>query len=143
MQVHELQPKHKRPGKKRVGRGGKRGTYSGRGMKGQKSRAGNRPAPVVREILKSYPKLKGYRRVKRKRKPYSVSLEIIQKRFTKEETVSPTTLVEKGIVHELKRKAPKVKLVGTTKLEHAFQVKDCILTEGAKKAIEKAGGKIT
>lgn len=44
MQLHELKPKHKAKKKKRVGRGGKRGTFSGRGVKGQKARAGrNRP----------------------------------------------------------------------------------------------------
>ena len=39
MQIHELKPNHKRKTGKRIGRGGKRGTYSGRGVKGQKSRA--------------------------------------------------------------------------------------------------------
>ncbi|MEK7341913.1 MAG: uL15 family ribosomal protein, partial [Candidatus Binatota bacterium] len=34
--------------RKRVGRGGKRGTYSGRGSKGQKSRAGARIRPGFR-----------------------------------------------------------------------------------------------
>jgi len=66
MQLHELQPNHKQRKAKRVGRGGKRGTYSGRGMKGQKSRAGYRMQPQVRELVKKYPKLRGYRRPKRK-----------------------------------------------------------------------------
>lgn len=143
MQFHALQPTHKRPAKKRRGRGGKRGTYSGRGMKGQKARAGQRPAPVVRELLKRYPKLKGYRRVKRMRKPYSVSLEAIAKAFLKDETVSPATLVKKGFVHELKRKAPRVKIVGTAKLKHQLSFEGCTFSEGARKAIEKAGGNIT
>lgn len=141
--MHTLKPKHKRPQKKRIGRGGKRGTYSGKGMKGQKSRAGNRPAPVVRELIKRYPKLKGYRRVKRHRKPYSVSLGTILKAFGKDEVVSPTTLVEKGMVHEIKRKAPAVKIVGIEELQYALQVKDCQISAGAQKAIEKAGGSVT
>ena len=36
MQLHQLKPIHKNRKSKRVGRGGKRGTYSSRGMKGQK-----------------------------------------------------------------------------------------------------------
>jgi len=40
MQLHQLKPNHKKKSRKRVGRGGKKGTYSGKGMKGQKSRAG-------------------------------------------------------------------------------------------------------
>ncbi|MBI2062371.1 MAG: uL15 family ribosomal protein [Candidatus Yanofskybacteria bacterium] len=40
MQLHQLKSNTKRKSAKRVGRGGKRGTYSGKGTKGQKSRAG-------------------------------------------------------------------------------------------------------
>jgi len=61
MQLHQLRPKHKLKKKKRIGRGGKRGTYSGKGIKGQKSRAGRKFAPVIRELIKRYPKLRGYR----------------------------------------------------------------------------------
>ena len=61
MQIHELRPKHKTKNSKRVGRGGKKGTYSGRGGKGQTARSGRKMEPVIREIIKRYPKLKGYR----------------------------------------------------------------------------------
>ena len=61
MQIHELKPKHKTSAKKRVGRGGRKGTYSGHGMKGQKSRAGRKMVPMIRELIKRYPKLKGYK----------------------------------------------------------------------------------
>ena len=40
MQLNQLKSHTKRKDAKRVGRGGKRGTYSGKGTKGQKSRAG-------------------------------------------------------------------------------------------------------
>jgi len=43
MQLHQLKLKNHKKSRKRVGRGGKRGTYSGKGMKGQKSRAGKKP----------------------------------------------------------------------------------------------------
>ena len=139
--MHELKPKHKRPAKKRVGRGGKRGTYSGRGMKGQGARAGKRPAPVVRELLKRYPKRKGYRGVKRKRKPQAIALHIIAKRFVKDEVVSPKTLLEKSLIHQEKG-VLKVKIVGTFKLQEPLVFEDCIFSLGAKKAIEKSGGTI-
>jgi len=143
MQIHTLTPKHKKPQKKRIGRGGKKGTYSGRGMKGQKSRAGNHPAPVVRELLKRYPKLKGYRRVKRQRKPQSVTLAVIERKFSKDEVVSPSALIQKGLIKRQKSTAPKVKIVGLLKLKHALTIQGCILSLGAKKSIEKSGGKIT
>jgi large subunit ribosomal protein L15 len=61
MQLHELKPIHKSKKRKRVGRGGKRGTFAGRGQKGQRSRAGRKMKPVVRELIKRYPKLRGYK----------------------------------------------------------------------------------
>ena len=72
MQLHELRPVHKNKSKKRIGRGGKRGTYSGRGMKGQKSRAGRKIRPAIRDLIQRTPKLRGakdthahYRKVKK------------------------------------------------------------------------------
>ena len=47
MQIHELKPKHKTKGRMRVGRGGKKGTYSGRGNKGQSARAGRKMVPII------------------------------------------------------------------------------------------------
>lgn len=143
MQSHEIKPKTKRATKKRIGRGGKRGTYSGRGMKGQKSRAGGRVAPVVREVLKRYPKLKGYRGVKRKTKPQSITLQILVKKFTKDEVISPATLLEKELVYQKRGVTPKVKIVGIVKLESPLSVQGCLLSAGAKKSIENAGGSIT
>ncbi|KKU11931.1 MAG: hypothetical protein UX16_C0001G0027 [Parcubacteria group bacterium GW2011_GWB1_45_7] len=72
MQLHELKPTTVNKGKKRIGRGGKRGTYSGKGMKGQKSRAGRRIRPAIRDLMQRTPKLRGAKnqasRYKRTRK---------------------------------------------------------------------------
>lgn len=63
MQLHELKPIHPRKRRKRVGRGGKRGTFSGRGTKGQKSRAGASVRPGFRggdtPLWKVFPKQRG------------------------------------------------------------------------------------
>ncbi len=45
----------------RIGRGGKRGTTSGRGQKGQKSRAGRRIRPAARDLVLKFPKWRGFR----------------------------------------------------------------------------------
>ena len=75
MQLHEVTPIHKNKSKKRIGRGGKRGTYSGRGMKGQKSRSGHKIRPAIRDLMQRTPKLRGssdkpahYRKIKKIRK---------------------------------------------------------------------------
>ena len=63
MQIHELKPDHPRKHRKRVGRGGKRGTFSGKGTKGQKSRAGASVKPGFRggdtPLWKIFPKRRG------------------------------------------------------------------------------------
>jgi len=61
MQLHQIQSIHKSKTKKRVGRGGKRGTYCGRGIKGQKSRAGVKIRPAARDLIKKIPKMRGYK----------------------------------------------------------------------------------
>ena len=61
MLLHQLQPIHKPKQKKRVGRGGAHGFHCGKGGEGQKVRAGRRMKPIIRELIKKYPKLRGYR----------------------------------------------------------------------------------
>lgn len=60
MQLHELQPFHATKTEKRIGRGGKRGTTSGRGTKGQKARAGHRIRPAERDLIQQLPKKRGF-----------------------------------------------------------------------------------
>ena len=73
MQIHQLQLKDRSKSKKRIGRGGKRGTYSGRGIKGQKSRAGAKVRPALRDIIKKIPKKRGYKFSLRKKKIIGVN----------------------------------------------------------------------
>jgi len=68
MQLHQIKPLNKRKSKRRVGRGGKRGTYCGRGMKGQRARTGAKVRPEIRDLIKKIPKIRGYR-FKRKSHP--------------------------------------------------------------------------
>ncbi|KKP29686.1 MAG: hypothetical protein UR15_C0010G0005 [Parcubacteria group bacterium GW2011_GWA2_31_28] len=59
MQLHQIQTKNSLKKSKRIGRGGKRGTYSGKGIKGQKSRAGAKIRPEIRDFIKKLHKLRG------------------------------------------------------------------------------------
>ena len=80
MQLHTLKRKTKNKTKKIVGRGGKRGTYSGRGLKGQKARAGRKIRPEFRDLLKKIPKQRGRgtHMLKSRHAPYAViNLSII------------------------------------------------------------------
>jgi len=140
MQIHELKPKHKNKGKKRVGRGGKKGTYSGKGQKGQSSRAGRKMVPIIRELIKKYPKLKGYRRFVIESHKAVVNLEVLEKTSKDGETINPENLLKKGIIRMIKGKKPEVKILGTGKLTKKLIIENCKVSASAKLAIEKAGG---
>jgi large subunit ribosomal protein L15 len=142
MQFHELKPTHKKKKRKRVGRGGKRGTYSGKGVKGQRSRAGRRLKPSIRELIKRYPKLRGYRFKPLAKKPAVVNVGVLEKRFKSGEKVTPQTLLEKRIIRKIKGRLPEVKILGRGKLTKKIIVEGCNTSKSAKEKIEKAGGTI-
>lgn len=142
MQLHELRPENKIKKKKRVGRGGKRGTYSGRGIKGQKARAGRRIRPALRDIIKKLPKKRGYRAKVKPRSTAVVNLELLEKKFEMNSEISPRTLFEAGLVRKISGKIPQVKILGRGKITKSFVVKDCFFSKSAEDAIKKAGGQI-
>ena len=142
MQLHELRPKHKNRSKRRVGRGGKKGSYSGHGIKGQNARAGRKLEPIIRSLIKRYPKLKGYRSFRFDKDFAVVNLETLEKSTKDGEIINPENLIKKGIVSKIKGRAPKVKILGTGKLTKKLVVENCKASKTAKDAIEKAGGSI-
>lgn len=142
MQIHQIKPKTKLKKDKRIGRGGKKGTYSGRGVKGQLARSGHKKAPAIREVIKKYHKLKGYKFNSISDKGETVNLSDLQRRFASDEIVSPETLVEKGLARTVKGKLPIVKILGNGSLKKKLTVKECLLSRSAAEKIEEAGGKI-
>lgn len=141
MRLHELKPKHKDKKKKRVGRGGKRGSFSGRGDKGQKSRAGAKLKPIIRELIKKYPKLRGYQ-FKPKPKPKVINVGTLNKKFESGDKVNPKLLVKKGLISRRKGRVPEVKILGKGKLDKKLVIEDCDISAGARKKIKQAGGTI-
>ncbi len=147
MQLNSLPPRTKNKKNPPVGRGGSRGKTSGRGHKGQSSRAGHKIRPEMRDIIKKIPKLRGHgknrsRTVKTNRITISVvNLTKIEKAYNTGETVSPATLLKKGLVRRAKGHAPKVKILGAGPLTKALIVKNCELSVVARAAILSAGGK--
>lgn len=145
MQIHELKIKHQDKKRKRVGRGGKRGTYSGRGQKGQKSRAGRKMKPVIRELIKRYPKIRGYKfniRPKNMTASAFVNLDVLDKNFKPGEKITPEILLEKHLIRRIKGRAPKVKILGGGELSKALSFENCSVSEQAGAKIEKAGGTV-
>ncbi len=148
MQLHELQPQHTHQTAKRIGRGGKRGKTSGRGHKGQKARAGNSTRPEMRDIIKKIPKLRGHgtnraRTVYADRPtPVVVNVAALETAFAAKDTVSPKTLVAKGVVEAVGKRAPAVKLLGQGDLQKALTIENCTVSASAREKIEAAGGTI-
>lgn len=142
MQVHQLQPKHKTKDRKIVGRGGKKGTYSGKGNKGQAARAGRKMVPIIRELIKRYPKLKGYRRFEMEDSSAVINLDILEKHGKDGDVINPVNLIAKGIVNTIKGKTPEIKILGKGALTKKLIVENCKVSAKAKAAIEKAGGSV-
>jgi len=146
MQLHEIRTTYKLKKGKRIGRGGKRGTYSGRGVKGQKSRAGRRLEPIIRGVIKRYPKLRGYKfkskTKSQKSKLTILNLETLEKKFNSGDKITPETLLKKKIISKIKGRIPKIKILGKGEIKKSLTIENCQFSKSAKEKIEKAGGKV-
>lgn len=143
MQIHQLTVK-KRKAKKTVGRGGKRGTYSGRGNKGQKARSGASIDPLFEggrsSLVERLKKVRGFK--SKSPKKTVVKLEGLEKAFKDGETVSMETLLKAKLVSKKDSNAG-AKILGTGKISKKLTIaSDILLSESAKAAIIKAGGTI-
>lgn len=135
MQLHEIKSNHKNKKKKRIGRGGKRGTYSGKGIKGQKSRAGHKIRPEIRDFIKKIPKKRGYRNKPIFKKSQIVNLRDLEKNFKDGDVVSPETLLKAGLIIKIGGRIPKVKILGMGKLTKKLEIKNCKTSKSVKKTI--------
>ena len=142
MQLNELAPKHKQKKSKRIGRGGKRGTYSGRGLKGQKSRSGRRFQPIIRQVIKRYPKLRGYKFNQMRNNTVAINTGDLENKFIGGEKITPKLLLANKLIRRKKGKIPQVKILAKGALTKKFIISDCSVSEKAKEVIEKAGGQI-
>lgn len=142
MQFHELTRSHPNTTSRRVGRGGKRGKTAGRGTKGQKSRAGHRMRPELRDIIKKYPKHRGYKFNSHAVKPAVVNLTALEATFAAGEAVNPTTLLEKKLISLVGGKVPEVKILGTGTITKKLSVTECLFSKTAQEKIAACGGSI-
>jgi large subunit ribosomal protein L15 len=153
LNLHSLTPAQPRQDRKRVGRGlgSGKGRYSGRGIKGQKSRAGSHKLPAGFEggqmpIDMRLPKLRGNTSADAMPigpfRTYSqpINLRDLEARFDAGSEVSPEALVEKGL---LKNTRVDVKILGSGELSKKLAVSAHGFSKTAKEKIEAAGGSIT
>jgi large subunit ribosomal protein L15 len=153
LNLSNLKPAQKRLARKRVGRGmgSGKGRYSGRGIKGQKSRSGSN---------KMRPGFEGgqmpiYMRLGKQRGPYSkdampmgphrthtvpVNLRDLERVFDDGAEVSLEALVEKGVI---KNTRTDVKVLGQGELTKKLAVTAHAFSASAREKIEAAGGTAT
>ncbi|MCX6790841.1 MAG: uL15 family ribosomal protein [Candidatus Gribaldobacteria bacterium] len=142
MQLHEIQPDNKNAKSKRRGRGGKHGTFSGRGVKGQKSRAGRKMQPSMREDIKRFHKLKGYRQILKPSFTAAVTLEQLEKTFENGALVNPASLFKNKVIRCFNGKIAVVKILAKGKITKKLTIEGCKVSVGAKSLLETAGGKV-
>ncbi len=144
MQIHTLKLK-KRQKKKSVGRGGKKGTYSGRGNKGQKARSGVSIDPLFEggrsSLVDRMKKIRGFKSIKAKN--LTVDIVKLSRQFKNGESVNDKTLIEKGFFDKMEIQGKKIKILGKAAIEVKLKIDPKILiSAAARKAIETAGGEI-
>lgn len=143
MQLHDLKKHSSHQEKKVIGRGGKRGKTSGRGMKGQKARAGNKRRPEMRDIIKKLPKLRGYRFNTVSVKPAVVNLTVLEKIFKDGEVINAQILLAKKLIKRERGQLPVLKILGTGDFTKKLKFENCLVSASAQKKIEKAGSSIS
>jgi large subunit ribosomal protein L15 len=148
-------PKTKNKGT-RVGRGrgtGKGGHTTGRGMKGQKSRSGySKPTPDFEggqnPLSKRLPKLRGEGKnslkgyFQSRQKKVAVQLSELAQTAKASDTITLEYLMENGFVTHVSHKKPIVKILFDKDIDKKLTVEGVAVSAKAKKAIEKAGGKV-
>ena len=139
--IHNIRPaKGSKRGKKRVGRGlGSTGSYSGKGVKGQKSRSGVSGLKRLgaKRLMLGTPKLRGFKSLKPK--AAVVNIGVLDKHFDGSTPVTMATLQEKGLIG---KSAKRVKILGVGELSHALTIEGCLISDSAKEKISAAGGVI-
>ncbi|MFL5926921.1 MAG: 50S ribosomal protein L15 [Gaiellaceae bacterium] len=151
LNLSNLQPAQDRVERKRVGRGlgSGKGRYSGRGIKGQKSRAGShkmRPgfAGGQMPIQMRLGKLRGS--TSKDAMPvgpfrtYTVPVNLRDlDRFEAGDEVTPESLVEKGLIKNTKT---DIKLLGDGEVALKLTVRVHRISASAREKIEAAGGTV-
>ena len=145
MELKDLKPAEgSRHSRKRVGRGNGSGygKTAGRGLNGQKSRAGGGKRPGFEggqtPLAMRLPKLPGFRNIIRV-VYLPVNVSRLEEKFEAGEVVNGESLKAKGII---KHEDALVKVLGDGELTKALTVSVDKVSASAKAKIEAAGGKV-
>ena len=134
--------------KKRIRRGrgnsSNRGTYSGRGQKGQRSRSGGKSGLKLlgfKVNLHQTPKIGGFK--SKRERPIIVNLNVLAKNFSAGDKITPQILEKKKIIKQQKGKNVKIKILGQGEIKKKLIIQNCQISATARQKIIKAGGEIS
>jgi large subunit ribosomal protein L15 len=140
MKLHSLKSLSGK-GSQRIGRGGKRGTTSGRGQKGQKSRSGHRIRPAERDLILKIPKMRGFRNKPKKDKVTVFNLNTLEshlKTYAGNGALAVTTELLKTAGLLGKNFKGEVKILGNGEISFPISVAGRVtLSQSAKEKIGK------
>lgn len=148
MQLNQLKKNTGNKTRQRVGRGSTRGKTSGRGHKGQKSRAGHSIRPAMRDEIKKLPKRRGHgknrgRTVNAGKTPARiVNLAQLEVLFAAGDRVTPQLLLEKGVIRRSNGRVPQVKVLGNGTLKKKLVLAGCEASASARAQVEAVGGEV-
>lgn len=142
MRIDQIKRTTENKKKRYIGRGGKRGKTSGKGTKGQNSRAGRKKRPELRDIIKKLPKQRGYAFNAFQERPFPITLAMLESHFASGDTVNPRAIAEKKLIKKYQGSMPIIKILGKGELSKKLTITGCAISSGAKAAIEKAGGTV-
>lgn len=145
MQLHELKLNNKRKKRKTIGRGGKKGTYSGKGNKGQKARSGAHVYPLFEggrsTLIEHMKKKRGFKSLNDKNVVIKISK--LEKAFKNGDKVTKEALIKSGLAGKMAIKKT-FKILGGDKIKVKLVIdKGILLSASAKEAILAAGGEIS
>ena len=137
MQINDLKLKTKRKSRKTIGRGGKKGTYSGKGCKGQKARSGAHVDPLFEggrsTLIDHMKKKRGFKALNAKRAV--VKLENISEKFKSGDEINAKSFIKAGLVDKIEVKN-RIKILGGSDIKIKLSVdKNILLSKSAKAAI--------
>lgn len=142
MQINDLKITTPRKKRKTVGRGGKKGTYCGKGCKGQKARSGAHVDPLFEggrsTLIDHMKKSKGFK--VRRAKPVALNFSALAKKFKSGTAITMEMLVKENLLKGTEA-CQGVKILGPKTAGFEFTFGENVLASksvvGEKEATDK------
>jgi large subunit ribosomal protein L15 len=143
MQINTLKIKYPKRKRKTIGRGGKKGTYSGKGGKGQKGRSGVSINPLFEggrsSLIDRLKKVRGFKSYKMNAVVFR--LADLEKKFQENDTINKESLIKSGLLDRKDWKR-KIKILSGGGIKGKFKIgEDIFLSASARRSVGTSADK--